>query len=97
MPYDITEASVTQKLVDEAITVIAISTVGEGGSTTGPGLNADPAENAFQYEPYCDVINGSPGQATRIAEATDGQFFDGVVRVSCWRRSSWRSTRSCSR
>ena len=61
--YDITEASVTQKLVDEKITVIAIS--------TGGGLDSDPTMLADDYVGTC-TIGGTPGQASRITSNTGG-------------------------
>ncbi|HEU5378945.1 MAG TPA: VWA domain-containing protein [Ktedonobacteraceae bacterium] len=78
LSYDITEASVTKKLVDEHISVVAIST------TTGvpAGLNANPVEGtnekgknylwATSYREKCGAPSGSPGQADRIARATGG-------------------------
>ena len=77
-PADITEASVTSKLVSQEITVVAISTVGDGGLSTGPGLEADPVVSPSDYEGFCAETAGSAGQAVRIAEATQGAFLDGV-------------------
>jgi hypothetical protein len=59
---------VTTKLVDGGIRVVAIST------TTGypDGLDDEPTLSAADYTPYCDIINGTAGQATRIATATGG-------------------------
>lgn len=73
LPFDITEASATAKLVDAGITVVAIST------TTGAtgGLDADPTSFASDYSGFC-TINGAPGQATRIAGATSGVHQSGI-------------------
>jgi hypothetical protein len=65
--YDIDEASLTAKLVAAEIRVIAVST------TTGPaaGLDDDPTTSAIDYSGTC-AINGTAGQASRIAAATGG-------------------------
>jgi hypothetical protein len=63
----ITEASVTARLVAEAITVLAISVL-------TPGLDADPTLGASDYVAKCGRPGGSAGQASRIAAATGGQF-----------------------
>ena len=67
LSYDITEASLTARLSAAEIRVIAIST------TTGlaDGLDGDPASSAYDYSGTC-AIEGTPGQATRIAAATGG-------------------------
>jgi hypothetical protein len=68
--YDIVEDSATQKLKNELITVIAISTV------TGyypKGLDDDPQSNAFGYAGKC-VIGGTAGQASRITSKTGGVY-----------------------
>lgn len=67
----ITEASVTAKLVAEGITVLAIS-------TASPGLDDDPKLGASGYDPLCGPPGGTPGQGTRIANATGGKFVSGV-------------------
>jgi hypothetical protein len=63
----ITEGSVTTKLVNEQITVLAIS-------TASPGLDADPTSGAVDYLTDCGAPGGTPGQGTKIATATGGQF-----------------------
>ena len=68
---DITEASVTAKLVAEGIVVLAIS-------TATPGLDGDPAAGATDYASSCGVPGGNAGQATRIANATGGAFVTGI-------------------
>jgi hypothetical protein len=71
--YDISEASLTAKLVAAEIRVIAISTL------TGfpSGLNDDPQLSAGDYNPPC-AIGGSAGQANRIAAATGGVSLTNV-------------------
>jgi hypothetical protein len=71
---DITEGSVTTKLVAEKISVIAIST------TTGtPGaLDADPVPLSSDYNAACGAAGGAAGQATRIANATGGAHAVGI-------------------
>lgn len=66
--YDINEASVIDVLQDNNKTVIAI------GTTTGypDALNDNPSLDAWSYSGTCDVINGSPEQADRIAGQTGG-------------------------
>ncbi len=71
LPFDITESSVTNKLVDAKISVIAINV----GSP--PGLDGDPTFFPFDYEPYCQ-IGGYRGQAARIAAATNGVDVVGI-------------------
>jgi hypothetical protein len=71
--YDITESSVTKKLVNENITVIAISTI-----TGFPhGLDDDPTKSAGDYTAKC-TINGTSGQASRITSATGGVHKTGI-------------------
>ena len=74
LPFDITEASVTAKLVSEKISAIAIST------TTGtPGaLDADPVPLSTDYNSACGAPGGSAGQATNIAAATGGIHVTGI-------------------
>jgi hypothetical protein len=73
LAYDITETSATNKLVAENISVIAISTI-----TGAPaGLDDDPTSSAHDYISTCP-INGTPGQATRIANATGGVHETGI-------------------
>jgi hypothetical protein len=72
LSYDITEASVTAKLVANQITVLAVSVF--DGFQDPNGLNDDPNPGAFPNPAYtaCGKPGGSPGQATRIAAATGG-------------------------
>ncbi len=70
--YNITEASVTAKLASQNITVLAVST------NTGPGLDADPVSNSYDYNGVCGAPGGSAGQATRIATTTGGQHVIGI-------------------
>ncbi|HET8796270.1 MAG TPA: vWA domain-containing protein, partial [Thermoanaerobaculia bacterium] len=62
---NITEASVTAKLVAEKIAVLAIS-------TATPGLNGNPNSSSSDYGACTPA--GAAGQATRIAAATGGAF-----------------------
>lgn len=76
LSYDITEASVTAKLVAENITVIAISTITD---TDAPaGLDDDPNKNVGDYDAAKCPGSGNTGQATRIAQATGGMHQTGV-------------------
>lgn len=74
--YDITEASVTQKLADEKITVIAISVT---GGTDPNGLDGDPKQ-LFYTDDYVGAcaIGGTAGQASRIASNTGGVHETGI-------------------
>ncbi len=81
--YDITEASVTSKLVASGITLLALSlNDGPGGSGYPNGLNDDPTNliggpiNAAYTA--CGAPGGTPGQATRIAAATGGIVVNSV-------------------
>lgn len=67
----ITAASATATLVNEKITVLAIS-------TANPGLDADPENGATDYVPACGAAGGTPGQGTCIANATGGKFVAGI-------------------
>lgn len=71
--YDITEASVTSKLVAAGIRVIAISV------TSGAGLDLDPALYSRDYNSYCGTPGGAAGQASRIADATGGVHLQNVA------------------
>src|SRR5262249_10306648 len=68
---DVTEASATAKLVNEKITVLAIS-------TATPGLDDDPKPGSTGYGAQCGAPGGQPGQGTRIANATGGVFVTGI-------------------
>jgi hypothetical protein len=74
LAYDISEASLTAKLLAEEVTVIAIST------TTGlpEGLDGAPAPYSYDYG-VCGAPGGAPGQATRIAAATGGVHLTNVA------------------
>lgn len=74
VPYDITEGSVTAKLVSAGITFVGISTL------TGlpEGMDADPG-SAGDYEAVCGPETfGTAGQASRIAAATGGVHQLGI-------------------
>ena len=68
---DITEATVTAKLVAETIAVLAIS-------TATPGLDDDPKLGESGYDAVCGPPGGTPGQGTRIATNTGGAFVSGI-------------------
>ncbi|MCP4546585.1 MAG: VWA domain-containing protein [bacterium] len=73
LDHDVTEASVTTKLVAQTIAVLAIST------PPGPPdlLDDDPKASARDYEGTCP-IGGTRGQATRITTATGGEYRSGT-------------------
>jgi hypothetical protein len=76
----VTEASATADLVDLGAHVIAVSIVGAGNQ---PGLDADPGPISDDYPPPCAADEmGTAGQATRIADATDGVVFVNPVGAS---------------
>jgi len=73
LSYDITEASVTQKLVDANITFIGISTL------TGVTNGMDGVADMSNYNSACGTTGlTTAGQATRIANATGGVHVSGV-------------------
>lgn len=74
LPYDITEGSVTTKLVDADITVLAIST----GTGYFLGLDDDPTVWAYDYTAACGTPGGTSEQATRITGATGGNHITGI-------------------
>jgi hypothetical protein len=77
--YDITEASVTSKLVANQVTVLAVSVF--DGFEAPNGLNDDPTNLVSPLNPAyaaCGAPGGTPGQATRIAAATGGIVVNGV-------------------
>ncbi|MFI9232269.1 RICIN domain-containing protein [Streptomyces rimosus] len=72
--HEITQDSVTDKLKQQGIFVLAISTP----SGYAPGLNADP-KPLSRSDAYKNCrIGGAEGQATKIAGATGGTFDDGI-------------------
>lgn len=71
LDYDITEKSVTDKLVAAGIKVIAISV------NSGAGLDLDPKPYSYDYV-ACGEPGGAAGQATRIANATGGVHLTAV-------------------
>ncbi len=78
LAYDITEASMTAKLVAQEIRVIAIGVVGTG-SLIPDGLNGDPTNWSQDYFNICPTIDGSAGQPQRIATATNGIYLSNVT------------------
>ncbi|NET03559.1 MAG: hypothetical protein F6K09_05935 [Merismopedia sp. SIO2A8] len=76
LSYDITEASVTAKLVAEKIKVLALSLESDGAPQ---GLDDDPTKNRSDYyTSSCGASVGTVGQGTRIAKATGGKIVQGV-------------------
>jgi len=67
----VTEASATARLVNQGITVLAIS-------TASPGLDDDPKLGEFGYDAQCGAPGGTAGQATRITAATGGILAVGI-------------------
>jgi len=77
LAYDITEQSVTAKLVGQGIRVIAIGVVNTG-SPIPDGLNGDPTSFSGDYSGICPTVDGSAGQPQRIAVATNGIYLSNV-------------------
>lgn len=78
LSYDVSEASVTAKLVAEDISVVAISTT----TGTAGALDADPVPLSTDYNAACGAPAGAAGQATRIATATSGKHVSGIDALS---------------
>lgn len=78
LSYAISEASLTNKLVGEQISVIAISTT----TGTAGALDADPVPLSNDYNAACGAAGGAAGQATRIANATSGKHVSGIDALS---------------
>lgn len=76
--HNITEGSVTNELVTAGVRVIAISVITASGAFYPTALDDNPTAFAGNYIAACGVENGSSGQATRIANATDGVHLTGV-------------------
>lgn len=78
LSYDITEASVTDKLVAEKIKVLAISL--NVNPRSPEGLDDEPklAPQDNGYQQFCGDSGGIKGQGTRIAKATGCKLVQGV-------------------
>ncbi|MGK7938663.1 MAG: hypothetical protein AB4062_00595 [Crocosphaera sp.] len=77
LSYDITEASVTAKLVAEKIKVLALSM--NTSSRTPDGLDDSPIPNASSaFRSKCGEPGGTRGQGSRIAKATGCKLVPGV-------------------
>lgn len=76
LPYDVTEASVTAKLVAEGITTLVLSVGTNPGAPAG--LDDDPQKGLHSYWFDNGTPAGTPGQGTRIAMASGGAFVQGV-------------------
>ena len=75
---DITEKTVTDKLVGEKISVIAISTT----TGTAGALDADPVPLSTDYNAACGAPAGTAGQATRITGFTGGLHATGIDPIT---------------
>ncbi|NMG07121.1 hypothetical protein [Brasilonema sp. UFV-L1] len=78
LSYDITEASVTAKLVAEKIKVLALSL--NINPNSPEGLDDEPklAPQYNGYQEFCGDSGGTKGQGTRIAKATGCKLVQGV-------------------
>lgn len=78
VPYDITETSVTSKLVSAEITFVGVSTL----TGFGDGMDGAPG-GAGDYTADCGSETlGTAGQASRIATATGGVHQLGIDNAS---------------
>jgi hypothetical protein len=76
LSYDITEASVTAKLVAEKIKVLALSM--NTNYRAPAGLDDEPRNSSNAFRSKCGEPGGTPGQGTRIAKATGCKLVQGV-------------------
>ncbi|WP_293135289.1 hypothetical protein [Microcoleus sp. bin38.metabat.b11b12b14.051] len=76
LSYDITEASVTAKLVAEKIKVLALSM--NTNYRAPAGLDDEPRNSSSTFRAKCGEPGGTPGQGTRIAKATGCKLVQGV-------------------
>jgi len=76
LSYDITEASVTAKLVAEKIKVLALSM--DTNYRAPAGLDDDPVRSSSAFRSRCGEPGGTPGQGSRIAKATGCKLVQGV-------------------
>ena len=76
LSYDITEASVTAKLVAEKIKVLALSM--NTNYRAPAGLDDEPRNSSSAFRSKCGEPGGTPGQGTRIAKATGCKLVQGV-------------------
>ncbi|MFB2979818.1 hypothetical protein [Microseira sp. BLCC-F43] len=76
LSYDITEASVTAKLVAEKIKVLALSM--NTNYRAPAGLDDEPRNSSSAFKSKCGEPGGTPGQGTRIANATGCKLVQGV-------------------
>ena len=76
LSYDITEASVTAKLVAEKIKVLALSM--NTNYRAPAGLDDEPRNSSSTFKSKCGEPGGTPGQGTRIAKATGCKLVQGV-------------------
>ncbi len=78
LSYDITEASVTAKLVAQKLKVLALSLTINPRSPEGLDDEPKLAPNDNGYQEFCGDAGGTKGQGTRIAKATGGKLVQGV-------------------
>ncbi|MEB3180640.1 MAG: hypothetical protein VKL59_16665 [Nostocaceae cyanobacterium] len=76
LSYDITEASLTAKLVAEKIKVLALSM--NTNYRAPAGLDDEPRNSSSAFRSKCGEPGGTPGQGTRIAQATACKLVQGV-------------------
>lgn len=76
LSYDITEASLTAKLVAEKIKVLALSM--KTNYRAPAGLDDEPRSASSAFKSKCGEPGGTPGQGTRIAKATGCKLVQGV-------------------
>jgi hypothetical protein len=76
LSYDITEASLTAKLVAEKIKVLALSL--NINYRAPQGLDDEPVPKDNGYQKWCGNPGGIKGQGTRIAKATGCKLVQGV-------------------
>ncbi|MFY0570124.1 hypothetical protein ACN28E_40740 [Archangium lansingense] len=76
LSYDITEKSVTDKLLAQKIVVLALSM--DTNYRAPAGLDDDPKTTSTGYKSKCGEPAGTSGQGTRIANATGGKLIQGV-------------------
>ncbi len=76
LSYDISEESVTAKLVAEKIKVLALSM--NTNYRAPAGLDDDPVRSSSAFRSRCGEPGGTPGQGSRIAKATGCKLVQGV-------------------
>lgn len=77
LSHDITEESVTEKLRQEEIVVLAVSVPTDSEWSAGLNVDPGPRSRRGEHQQKCG-IGGSEGQAERIAARTRGDVADGI-------------------